>query len=38
MNRRLFDGFRRGYFPWFFLADLVIWSLIIGGVCWVMYT
>lgn len=33
MNR-LFDGFRMGYFPWFFLADIVIWSLIIGGLVW----
>lgn len=22
------------YFPWFFLADLVIWSAIVAGVLW----
>lgn len=25
------------YFPWYFLADIVIWSLIIGGILyWVL--
>lgn len=36
MNRRLFDGFLRGYFPWYFIADIVICSLIGGFVWWVV--
>ena len=35
MSRQLFDSIRRRYFPWYFLADIVICSLI-GGLVWWM--